>query len=143
MGYSPIEGLVMGTRSGSIDPVVVLRIAEQRGIAETERLLSRESGLWALSGGISDMRELLASDSEQAAFAVEHFCYWAARHAGSAMAAMGGVDIVAFTGGIGEHAEPVRDKIMGHLAWAGAPSCVVPCDEEAVIARAAREMLCV
>ncbi len=141
MGYSPVDGLVMGTRSGAIDPIVALKIAAERGVEEAERILTRESGLWALSGGVSDMRALLSSDSEAARFAIEHYCYWAARQAGSALAAMGGVDVIAFTGGIGENAGPVRDGIMTHLEWTGASVCVVECDEEAVVAQATRRLL--
>jgi acetate kinase len=86
--------------------------------------------------GDFDMRALLARDDDAARFAVEHFCYWAARHAGSAIIAMGGLDAVAFTGGIGENAAPIRKKIMAHLACFGeVPVHVVAADEERQIAR--------
>jgi acetate kinase len=120
MGYSPLEGLTMGTRTGMIDGNAVLRLAEEDGIAATHTLLNKESGLRGLSGGLSDMRALLADPSPASAFAVEHFCYWAIRHAGSLIAAMQGLDAVAFTGGIGENAAPVRARIMDGLAWLGA-----------------------
>jgi acetate kinase len=119
MGYSPLSGPTMGTRSGDIDAAAVLRLASEHGIDGAQTILSQESGLKGLSGGTSDMRALLASDSAEARFAVAHFCYWAARHAGSLIAAMGGVDAIAFTGGIGEHAAPVRAQILDHLRWLG------------------------
>ncbi|MCL4148123.1 UNVERIFIED_CONTAM: hypothetical protein GTU68_048964, partial [Idotea baltica] len=102
MGYSPLDGLTMGTRSGAIDGMAVLRMAEFYGAEEVSRILNKDSGLKGL-GGSNDMRLLLAADTARAKFAVDHFCYWAARHAGSAIVAMGGIDAVAFTGGIGQN----------------------------------------
>lgn len=162
MGYSTLDGLTMGTRCGAIDPAVVLTLAERLGLAEARALLTERSGLLGLSGGASDMRRLLADPSPQAAFAVEHFCYWAVRHAGSLIAAMSGLDAVAFTGGIGERAAPVRRRIAEGLAWAGVALdaaanerdaarlhpegaaidvWVVPAEEEAWIARDALRLL--
>jgi acetate kinase len=119
MGYSPLEGLTMGSRTGDIDANAVLRLAEEDGIEATAKLLNRESGLLGLSGGTSDMRALLASDNPAYAFAVDHFCHSALRHAGALIAAMGGCDALAFTGGIGENAAPIRARIMQGLAWLG------------------------
>ena len=119
MGYSPLGGLTMGTRLGDIDGIAVLRLAESLGIAETESLLNERSGLAGLACGKSNMAELLASQAPEAKFAVEHFCYWAVRHAGSMIAAMGGLDAIAFTGGIGENAHSVRSKIIRGLSWLG------------------------
>lgn len=135
MGYSPLSGLTMGTRSGDIDGAAVLRISAALGEDETDRMLNKNSGLQALAGE-NDMRALLARKDDDARFAVEHFCYWAARHAGSAIVAMGGLDAVAFTGGIGENAAPIREKIMAYLASFGdVPVHVVAADEEKQIAR--------
>lgn len=135
MGYSPLEGLTMGTRSGTIDGAAVLRLAAKHGAAETDRMLNKDSGLKGLAGE-SDMRALLARDDDAARFAVAHFCYWAARHAGSAIVAMGGVDAIAFTGGIGENAAPVRARILEHLAFLGElPVHVIKAEEEKQIAR--------
>ncbi len=134
MGYSPLEGLVMGTRAGSIDGMAVLDIAEVQGLDGAERTLNRESGLKALAG-TSDMATILARDDAEARFAVQHFCYWAVRHAGSAIAAMGGLDAIAFTGGIGENATEIRDRILDGLAWAGrVPVHVIRAEEERRIA---------
>ena len=119
MGYSPLEGLTMGTRAGSLDPNAVLRLVEEDGVEATHRLLNHKAGLLGLSGLSADMRALSEDDSEASAFAVAHFCYWAARHAGSMIAAMGGCDAIVFTGGIGENAAAVRADIAGHLAWLG------------------------
>lgn len=119
MGYSPLGGLTMGTRTGEIDGNAVLRLAEEDGIAATHELLNKNSGLLGLSGGHSDMRALLGDDSDESRFAIDHFCYWAVRHAGSLVAAMEGLDAVAFTGGIGENAAPIRVRIMAGLGWLG------------------------
>jgi len=118
MGYSPLDGLTMGTRSGAIDGNAVLRLAAEHGIEGASRILNRESGLKAL-GGLSDMRGLRASKTPEADFAIEHFCYWAVRHAGSMIAAMGGIDAIAFTGGIGENDAEARAAIMRGLDWTG------------------------
>ncbi|MGR3761678.1 acetate/propionate family kinase [Roseobacteraceae bacterium NS-SX3] len=119
MGYSPLEGLTMGTRAGGIDANAVLHLAEANGITRTRALLNHESGLLGLSGSTPDMRRLLEEDAPESQFAVEHFCYWVLRHAGSMIAAMEGLDAVAFTGGIGENAAPVRARILRGLAWLG------------------------
>src|SRR5690606_34292841 len=160
MGYSPLDGLTMGTRSGQIDGNAVLRLAEDHGIAGAARILNRESGLLAL-GGASDMRALQAAGTAEAGFAVAHFCYWAVRHAGSAVAAMGGLDAVAFTGGIGENDRDVRARICEGLGFLGvtvdaeanarnAPRidaggavavAIVPAEEEAWIAAVTRRLV--
>ena len=118
MGYSPLDGLTMGTRAGGIDGNAVLRLAEVHGIAGAARRLNHESGLLALAGH-SDMRALGRAGGKDAQFAVDHFCYWAVRHAGSMIAAMGGLDAIVFTGGIGENDPFVRGKILDGLTWAG------------------------
>ena len=141
MGYSPLSGLTMGTRSGDIDGAAVLRMSKSLGEDETDRLLNKNSGLKALAGD-NNMKTLLERDDADAAFAVEHFCYWAARHAGSAIVAMGGVDAVAFTGGIGENAAPIREKIMAHLNCFGDVAVhVIAADEEKAIARDALSLI--
>ena len=119
MGYSPLDGLTMGTRSGGIDANAVLRLVEEHGLARTKAILNHESGLLGLSGGKSDMRNLMLDHSADANFAIEHFCYWSLRHAGSLIAAMEGLDAVAFTGGIGENAVTVRAMILRGLEWSG------------------------
>ena len=119
MGYSPLDGLTMGTRSGGIDANAVLRLVEDHGLERTKAILNHESGLLGLSGGKSDMRNLMLDHSADANFAVEHFCYWSLRHAGSLIAAMEGLDAIAFTGGIGENAVTVRAIILRGLEWIG------------------------
>ncbi len=138
MGYSPLDGLSMGTRAGSIDGNAVLALAHIHGIDGAAHILNRESGLLAL-GGHSDMRALQTAGTPEAHFAVQHFCYWAARHAGAMMAAMGGLDAIAFTGGIGENDAAVRTAILDQLAWAaaGKPVYVVAAAEERQIAQEA------
>ncbi len=118
MGYSPLDGLTMGSRAGGIDGNAVLRMAADHGIEGAGRILNRESGLLALAGA-SDMRALSKDRTEEARFAVQHFCYWAVRHAGSMIAAMGGLDAIAFSGGIGENDAAVRAAILDGLRWTG------------------------
>ena len=141
MGYSPLDGLTMGTRTGAIDGMAVLDMAERHGVAEAGRLLNRESGLKGLAG-TNDMATLLGRDDAEARFAVAHFCHWAAVQGGAAVVAMGGLDAVAFTGGIGENAGPVREAIMEKLAVFGAvPVHVIAADEERQIARDCQSVL--
>jgi acetate kinase len=119
MGYSPLDGLTMGTRTGAMDGNAVLRLAEVHGIDGAARILNREAGLLGL-GGASDMRALRAAGTPEATFALDHFAYWAVRHAGSMVAAMGGLDAIAFTGGIGENDRAMRAAIVRGLGWLGA-----------------------
>ncbi len=135
MGYSPLDGLTMGTRAGSLDPAVVLDLAARHGIEGATRILNRESGLLAL-GGSSDMRALMAAATPEAGFARTHFAYWAARHGGSLIAAMGGLDAIAFTGGIGENDAEMRSKILAGLEFIakGRPVHVIKAEEERQIA---------
>jgi acetate kinase len=118
MGYSPLDGLTMGTRTGAIDGNAVLRLAEVHGIERAGRILNRESGLLGL-GGASDVRALHAAGTPEARFALDHFAYWAVRHAGSMVAAMGGLDAVVFTGGIGENDPWMRKEILSGLGYMG------------------------
>ena len=121
MGYSTLDGLVMGTRCGAIDPGLLLSLQRDRGLSveALEDLLYRRSGLLGLSGRSSDMRELERIDDAACRRAIEHFCYWAARHAGSLVVALGGLDAIAFTGGIGVGSASVRGRIVEHLSWLG------------------------
>lgn len=119
MGYSTADGLVMSTRSGAIDPGVLIALMRDEGydLNQLEDLLYRQSGLLGLSGISGDMRDLLASGKPQAQAAVEYYCYWAARHAGSLITALGGIDGLVFTAGVGENAALVRAGIVNHLNW--------------------------
>jgi acetate kinase len=121
MGMTALDGLVMGTRAGSLDPGVILHLIDalQMSARDIERLLYHESGLKGVSGVSSDMRTLLASTDPRAAYAVDLFCYRACREIGSLAAALGGLDALIFTGGIGENAAPVREKIVRGSAWLG------------------------
>ena len=122
MGMTPLEGLVMGTRSGDLDPAIVGVIAARKGISvdAVERLLNTQSGMLGISGLASDMRQLLATrDGHRAHLAVEMFCYRARKYIGAYLAAMGGADAIVFTGGIGENSPEIRARICDGLAWAG------------------------
>jgi acetate kinase len=125
MGMTPLEGLVMGTRSGDIDPAVVSMIATKEGMStqEVDKLLNTQSGLLGISGLTNDMRELqkeLAENNDRRVkLAIEIFCYRARKYIGSYLAAMGGADAVVFTGGIGENSPDVRKGICDGLEWLG------------------------
>src|SRR5271170_6594229 len=121
MGFTALDGLPMGTRCGELDAGVVLHLIQQKHTPPDELvdLLYRRSGLLGLSGVSSDFRELLASDVPRAHFAVEVFCYRVARHIASLAAALGGLDGVVFTAGVGENAAPVRSAIGQACAWLG------------------------
>ncbi|ENO88496.1 acetate/propionate family kinase [Thauera linaloolentis] len=121
MGFTAVEGLMMGTRTGSLDPGVMLYLMEQKGMdaKALTNLLYKESGLLGVSGISQDMRTLLTSDAPEAKEAVDLFCYRIARELGSLAAAAGGLDALVFTGGIGEHAAPVREKVAELAAWMG------------------------
>ncbi|AIO71285.1 acetokinase family protein [Burkholderia multivorans] len=121
MGFTAVDGLVMGTRSGSLDPGVVLWMLEEGGMdaRAIESLLYKRSGLLGVSGLSSDMRTLLASDDPRAAEAVDLFCYRISRELGSLAAALGGLDSIVFTAGIGEYADAVRERVCTLAAWLG------------------------
>jgi len=122
MGFTAAEGLMMGTRTGSIDPGVLLYMVDQHGYSaeDLSRFIYKESGLLGVSGISQDCRTLEASDAPEAKEALELFCYRAAREIGSLMMAAGGIDALVFTGGIGENSQFVRNKVVGYLEWLGA-----------------------
>ena len=164
MGFTAVDGLPMGTRSGNLDPGVVLYLMDELKMdARTiEKLLYQQSGLLGVSGVSSDMRTLLASDEPRAKFAVELFVYRIGRELGSLAAALGGLDALVFTAGIGEHAAAIRERVCCAAAWlgveldpaanaAGGPrlstadsrvaAWVLPTNEELMIARHTRRLL--
>ena len=161
MSVTPLDGLVMGTRCGALDPGVVLLLM-RRGmdVDAIEHLLYQESGMLGLSGVSGDMRQLHAAGSDAAQRAIDLFAYRVATETGAMAAALGGLDGFVFTGGIGEHDAAVRQKVVDRLAWLGlslAPNApnegllspkgapvevwVIPTDEEAVIARQTRAII--
>jgi acetate kinase len=121
MGFSTLEGLMMGTRCGSIDPGVLLYLLEEKRLTVNalRELLYYESGLKGVSGISADMQVLLESQDPKAAEAIDLFCYHAAGHAAKLVAAMQGIDALIFTAGIGEHAPLIRQKICDRLGWLG------------------------
>jgi acetate kinase len=164
MGFTALEGLMMGTRCGAIDPGVIFYLMRERAMSAdaVEHLLYYRSGLLGVSGLSGDMRELLASSDPQAHEAIELFAYRAARELGSLAAALGGLDAIVFTAGIGERSAAMRARICDTARWLGValdteansrhdivistPAsrvtvCVVPTDEEIVIARRTRRLL--
>jgi acetate kinase len=125
MGFTPLEGLVMGTRSGDVDPALLDFVAAKEGLdlREMDLLLNKQSGLLGISGLTSDMRELIAEEKEsgdrRAALAIEIFCYRVKKYLGAYLAAMNGADAIVFAGGIGEHSPLVRARICADLDWLG------------------------
>jgi len=123
MSFTPLDGLPMGTRCGAIDAGVLLYLMNERGMdaRSVEQLLTRESGLLGVSGISSDMRTLLANEGKdpRAANAIELFVYRTLREIGSLVAALGGLDSIVFTGGIGEHAATIRARVCESLRWLG------------------------
>jgi acetate kinase len=158
MGFTAVDGLVMGTRCGSVDAGVILYLMDELKMdtRAIEDLIYKRSGLLGVSGISSDMRTLLASDDPRARFAVELFTYRIGRELGSMAAALEGIDALVFTGGIGERAALIRDRVCRHAAWLGleldpganqadgpciskggsrVSAWVIPTDEELMIAR--------
>jgi acetate kinase len=125
MGLTPLEGLVMGTRCGDLDPAIIDFIATKEGLSsgEVETLLNKQAGLLGISGLTSDMRELLAEESEEndrrARLAIDIFCYRVRKYIGAYLAAMNGADAIVFTGGIGENSWEVRSRVCNDLQWLG------------------------
>ncbi len=125
MGLTPLEGLIMGTRSGDLDPAVLEYICKKENIDVSEmlRILNKESGVYGLSKNLSsdfrDLEEAMNQGNEAAGNAIEAFCYRVVKYIGSYVASMNGVDAIAFTGGIGENASLVREKIMSYLGYLG------------------------
>ncbi len=124
MGFTPVDGLIMGTRSGEIDPGIVFYLMRRRGYSpeQLEDIFNRKSGLYALSEGSNDMRDLLArraAGDERARLAIDMFCYRARKYIGAYMAALCGADAIVFTGGIGENAYQIRAEICSGLDWLG------------------------
>lgn len=164
MGFTAVDGLPMGTRSGNLDPGVVLYLMDELKMdaRAIEKLLYQQSGLLGVSGISSDMRTLLAFDEPRAKFAVELFVYRIGRELGSLAAALGGLDALVFTAGIGEYSAEIRERVCRAAAWlgvdldpaanaAGGPrlstgdsrtaAWVIPTNEELMIARHTRRLL--
>ncbi len=164
MGFTAVEGLPMGTRTGSLDPGVILYLMDERKMdaRAIEKLLYTQSGLLGMSGISSDMRTLLASDDARAAAALDVFIYRMRRELGSLAAALGGLDAIVFTAGIGENAPAIRERVCRDAGWlgveldaaanaSGGPRIsagssrvsvwVIPTNEELMIARHTRRMI--
>ena len=139
MGFTPLEGLVMGTRSGDIDPAIVPYIMKKEGMAidEVIELLNKKSGLLGISGISNDMRELIKSEklNKRARLALDIFIYRIKKYIGSYTAVMGGVDAVVFTGGIGEHHPRLMRRISKGIVAKHVKLLIIPTDEELMIAR--------
>jgi acetate kinase len=124
MGFTPLEGLLMGSRCGDLDPAVLFYIMHKEDLDEYQltTMLNKHSGLYGISGVSNDMRDILAEEakgSDRARLAVDMFCYRLRKYIGAYAAVMGGADAVIFTGGIGENAAPVRERTLKGLEFAG------------------------
>jgi len=164
MGFTPLEGLLMGTRSGDVDPSLAgfIARAENVDVGEVERWLNTRSGLLGISGYSNDMRELLEAEARgnvSAALAVDMFCYRVRKYIGAYLAVLGGADAIVFGGGIGENSPQIRARICSDMEWCGLifdqrrnagavgieeristknsriHAYVIPVNEEAIIAR--------
>ena len=124
MGFTPLDGLVMATRSGSVDPGLLLHLMRQgASIEELDDLLERRSGFSGLSGVSADLREVIAArdgGNERAKLAVDGFVHRLVTGIGAMIGALGGLDALVFTGGIGEHSAEIRTRTVGAFAWLGA-----------------------
>ncbi len=167
MGFSPLEGLVMATRCGDVDPMVMTYLQRQAGLspAELERILNKKSGLLGISGESSDMQTLLASDSPDAALAIELYCYRVRKQIGAYLAVLGGTDAILFGGGVGENSPKIREKILHKMSGLGVgldtgknetsramealistadsavEICVIPVDEASVMVKQALQVM--
>ncbi|HEX6464824.1 MAG TPA: hypothetical protein VFZ98_10235 [Vicinamibacterales bacterium] len=144
MGFTPFGGVMMSTRSGDLDPGVLSHLARTRGLDgdALEDVVSRRSGLLGVSAVSGDMQTLLARTDEDSRLAVEMFVYQVAKSVGALAVALGGIDGLVFTGGIGEHAADIRHRVCERLEWMQIPFItVVPADEERTMATAALAVL--
>ena len=140
MGFTPLEGLMMGTRSGTIDPAILIYLIRHRGYtaAQLDEILNRQSGLLGISGVSSDMREILKaieSGNERARLAFDIYAHRLCRAIGAMAAVLGGADAIVFTGGVGENCELLRDIVTRQIAFLNAQVLVIHAEEEWEIAR--------
>lgn len=149
MGFTPLEGIPMGTRSGDIDPSIILYLLEKGwNTKKIEHMLNHESGLKGLSGIASDVRTLLSkmqrgsrAEKRAAKLAFEIFCYRAAKAISALTASLGGLDCLVFTAGIGEHAPSLRKKIIHQLPFKNFTTLIIPTDEEKYIAKLTKAVM--
>jgi acetate kinase len=132
MGFSPLEGLMMGTRSGSIDPAILIYLIRHRGYSadRLDQILNRESGLKGISGISGDMRDILQSEDPRAKLAFEIYAHRVCREIGGMAGVLGGADAIVFTGGIGENCPPLREIVAKRFEFLNAKILVVHAEEE-------------
>jgi acetate kinase len=135
MGLTPLEGLMMGTRSGDLDPGVIFQLSKKMSLNKIEKMLNNESGLLGISGISSDMRDLKHNKNERAKLAVEMFHHRVIKYIGAYAALLKGVEAIIFTGGIGENSEYNRKEIIKNLSYLKTKFYVIPTDEEKFIAQ--------
>lgn len=144
MGMTAVDGVPMGTRSGAVDPGAILLMQSSFGLTvpELEDLIYNRSGLLGLSGSSNDVAQLLGEDTEAARLALEVFSLRVAQTAAGLAVSLGGIDAMVFTGGIGEHATPVREAILARMAPLGRfEVLVIPANEEKMMAMEAVALL--
>lgn len=143
MGFTALEGLMMATRCGSIDPGILLYLQQEKGlsVANIEDLLYHQSGLYGVSGVSGDIRDLIKQPDHHAQEAIDLFCHSVITGIGQMAGALQGLDVVVFTGGIGEHQSVIRDKIIEQIQWLDPDIHIIPTNEEIVVARAVHKAL--
>jgi acetate kinase len=132
MGFSPLEGLMMGTRSGSIDPAILIYLMRHRGYTadRLDQVLNRESGMLGVSGISGDMRDILSSDAPRAKLAFEIYAHRVCREIGAMAGVLGGADAIVFTGGVGENCAPLREIVAKRFEFLNAKILVIHAEEE-------------
>ena len=140
MGFTPLEGVVMSTRSGSIDPGIIIYLMKKFNAKKINKMLNEDSGLKGISG-MQDMRDLMKSGKNGAKLAIEVFCYSIAKQIAAYASALGGIDAIAFTGGIGENEARIRKKILNQLKFLKAKVFVIRANEKEIILKEALDLL--
>lgn len=132
MGFTPLEGLMMGTRSGSVDPAILIYLIRHRGYTadQLDRILNQKSGLLGVSGISGDMRDILESEDLRAKLAFDIYAHRLCREIGAMVGVLGGADAIVFTGGIGENCAPLRDIVEKQFAFLNARILVIHAEEE-------------
>jgi len=141
MGFTPLEGCVMGTRSGNIDPTIIFYLSKKLSIKKIKKILNYKSGLLGISGKSNDVRDLIKSKRKRSELAIDVFCYQISKYIGSYIAALNGLDLIVFSGGIGENVPFIRNKILSNFKFIKFKTLVVKVDEEEVIWKEVKRLI--
>lgn len=141
MGFTPLEGIIMGTRSGSLDPSIIFYLYKNNSINEIKEILNYKSGLLGISGISNDIRDLIKSNSPRARLAIDVLCYQISKYIGSYIAALNGLDLLVFTGGIGENVPLIRNKILANFKFIKFKTMIIKVNEEEVIFKEIKKLI--